>query len=215
MGGNSTNENYIPQIENQQNLQPNKQSPQNQQNQQNFQQNQQISIENILNNFNPEIVPSSKRILSKEEEIELDRQYTNLKKSKVIPIVNCSFIDNDKTHWKVVFLGTEGTPYENGYFQVELIFKDVFPKNGPEAKFITKMFHPNIGKNGHVCMDLLNCWNEKTTMENVFYGIIEILDNPVPENGYANDAKKLLEEDYDKYMDTVEEYTIKYAMEGF
>ena len=77
------------------------------------------------------------------------------------------------------------------------------------------MFHPNIGKNGHVCMDLLNYWNEKTTMENVFYGIIEILDNPVPENGYANDAKKLLEEDYDKYMDTVEEYTIKYAMEGF
>ena len=63
MGGNSTNENYIPQIENQQNLQPNKQSPQNQQNQQNFQQNQQISIENIINNFNPEIVPSSKRIL--------------------------------------------------------------------------------------------------------------------------------------------------------
>ena len=49
----------------------------------------------------------------------------------------------------------------------------------------------------------------------VFYGIIDILDNPVPENGYSNEAKKSLEEDYQKYQDIVEEYTAKYAMEGF
>lgn len=182
---------------------------------QNNQQTSQNSQQNVSNVIKQEKPNDGKRQLSKEEEIELDKQYNNLKKSKKIPIVYCSYINNDKTHWKIVFLGTSGTAYEGGYFQVELIFSDVFPKNGPEAKFITKMYHPNIAKNGHVCMDLLNKWNEKTTIENVFYGIIDILDNPVPENGYSNEAKKSLEEDYQKYQDIVEEYTAKYAMEGF
>lgn len=170
---------------------------------------------NLIEINNSEKSTDSKRVISAEEENVLDMQFIKLKTSKILPIANCSYIDNDKTHWQVIFLGTESTPYENGYFKIELIFNNVFPKNGPEAKFITKMFHPNISANGHVCMDLLNYWNEKTSMEDVIYGILEILDNPVPENGYNNEARKLLEENYEKYMETVDEYTAKYAMEGF
>lgn len=159
--------------------------------------------------------PWTERTISKDEERELDAQFVKLKNSKIVPIQKCEYLKSKKNYWEVVFLGTEGTPYENGYFKVQLLFKDVFPKHGPEAKFITKMFHPNIASDGHVCMDLLNKWNEKTSMENIFYGIIDLLDNPVPEGGYSNDARKQLEKDYDKYMETVEEYTEKYAQEEF
>ena len=155
--------------------------------------------------------PWTERDISIEEEKELDAQFSKLKNSKLVPIHSCRYVSSKKNNWEVVFLGTEGTPYESGLFKVQLLFKDVFPKYGPEAKFVTKMFHPNIASDGHVCMDLLNYWNEKTSMENIFYGIIDLLDNPVPEGGYNNEAKKELEKDYDKYMDIVEEYTEKYA----
>ena len=159
--------------------------------------------------------PWTERDISTEEEKALDDQFNKLKNSKMVPIYSCRYINSKKNYWEVIFLGTEGTPYESGYFKVQLLFKEVFPKHGPEAKFITKMFHPNIGSDGHVCMQLLNSWKEKTTMENIFYGIIDLLDNPVPEGGYSNDARKELEKDYDKYMETVEEYTEKYAHKDF
>lgn len=155
--------------------------------------------------------PWTERDISREEERALDAQFTKLKNSKLVPIHSCKYVSSKKNNWEVIFLGTEGTPYESGLFKVQLLFKDVFPKHGPEAKFVTKMFHPNIASDGHVCMDLLNSWNEKTTMENIFYGIIDLLDNPVPEGGYENEARKALEKNYDNYMDTVEEYTEKYA----
>lgn len=159
--------------------------------------------------------PWTERDISTEEEKALDDQFNKLKNSKMVPIYSCRYINSKKNYWEVIFLGTEGTPYESGYFKVQLLFKEVFPKHGPEAKFITKMFHPNINSDGHVCMQLLNSWKEKTTMENIFYGIIDLLDNPVPEGGYSNDARKELEKDYDKYMETVEEYTEKYAHKDF
>ena len=159
--------------------------------------------------------PWTERDISKEEEKALDAQFNKLKNSKIVPIHCCKYVNSKKNNWEVIFLGTEGTPYESGYFKVQLLFKEVFPKHGPEAKFITKMFHPNIASDGHVCMELLNSWKEKTTMENIFYGIIDLLDNPVPEGGYDNEAKKELQKDYDKYMETVEEYTEKYAQQDF
>lgn len=159
--------------------------------------------------------PWTERDISKEEENALDYQFNKLKNSKMVPIYSCKYVNSKKNNWEVIFLGTEGTPYESGYFKVQLLFKEVFPKHGPEAKFITKMFHPNIASDGHVCMKLLNSWNEKTTMENIFYGIIDLLDNPIPDGGYENEARKELEKDYDKYMNTVEEYTEKYAQQKF
>lgn len=159
--------------------------------------------------------PWTERDISIEEEKALDAQFNKLKNSKIVPIHSCGCVGSKKNNWEVIFLGTEGTPYESGLFKVQLLFKDVFPEHGSETKFITKMFHPNIASDGHVCMELLNRRNKKTTMENIFYGIIDLLDNPVPEGGYDNDAKKELQKDYDKYMDTVEEYTEKYAHQDF
>lgn len=169
------------------------------------------NINNIKNTKNI----NSSRVISIEEEKELDKQFAKLKESKIIPIAKLSYINNNKSEWLIVFLGTECTPYENGYFKLKLVFKDVFPKHGPEALFITQMFHPNIASNGHVCMDLLNYWNEKTNIEDIMFGIINLLDNPVAQGGYDNEAKKQLEKDYDKYIETVEDYTVKYAMKSF
>lgn len=153
--------------------------------------------------------------LGYEEEQALDSEFNKLKNSENLPVVKCEYVDNNKRHWRVVFKGSQSSPYEDGYFIIDFFFKSNFPKNGPEAKFVTKMFHPNVNSDGHVCINILNSWNGNLSMENVLYGIIEIMDNPVAAGGYSNDARKLLEKNVDEYYKKVEEYTYAYAMESF
>lgn len=146
------------------------------------------------------------------EEEALEKEYKQLKECTELPINNCEYVNNDKKHWKIVFEGSKFSPYEDGYFTLELLFnKGTFPKYGPEAKFITKMFHPNIDSNGHVCINHLNSWNSSISIISVIFGILEILDNPVPSGGYSNEARKLLETDEEKYYKKVQEYTMTYA----
>lgn len=146
------------------------------------------------------------------EEEALEKEYKQLKECHELPINNCEYVNNDKKHWKIVFEGSKFSPYEDGYFTLELLFnKGTFPKYGPEAKFITKMFHPNIDSNGHVCINHLNSWNSSISIISVIFGILEILDNPVPSGGYSNEARKLLETDEEKYYKKVQEYTMTYA----
>lgn len=145
------------------------------------------------------------------ERIQNEMKY--LLKSENIPVNKVERIENNDLHWKVVFDGPEETAYEDGIFTLEFIFPNNYPEKGPEARFITKMFHPNVNSDvdNHVCINLLNKWDKKRTIEDVMLGIFDILINPTVINAYPNEATTLLGEDIDKYYDTVEEYTYKYA----
>ena len=153
---------------------------------------------------------------TEEEEKQLDKEFNKLKNNKYIPLEKCVYLNNNKKHWQVVFKGSDSSPYEDGYFILDFLFnKGAFPKYGPEAKFVTKMFHPNIKDDGHVCINILNDWVPERTMENVLLGILEILENPNAAGGYNNKARDLLEKDADEFYKKVEEYTYTYAMNGF
>ena len=147
------------------------------------------------------------------EEAALAEEFRKLKECDELPINSCEYVNNDKKHWKIIFEGSQYSPYEDGYFTLELLFnKGPFPKYGPEAKFITKMFHPNIdASNGHVCINHLNSWKPTISIVSVIFGILEILDNPIASGGYSNEARSLLEKDEEKYYKKVQEYTMTYA----
>lgn len=146
-----------------------------------------------------------------DENTALETEFNKLKNCPDLPIVHCEYLNNNNKHWKVDFLGSDCSPYEDGYFVLEFIFKNTFPKYGPEAKFITKMFHPNVDSNGHICINLLNNWDSKYSIVSVFYGILEIMDHPIASGGYGNEARNLLEKDEEAFYRKVEEYTYNYA----
>jgi ubiquitin-protein ligase len=141
------------------------------------------------------------------------KEMEQLKSSKLITIKKAERIDNNDLEWKIVFDGPEETPYEDGIFTLKLKFKDKYPEEGPEALFITKMFHPNIRElDQHVCINILNFWNKNTTVEFILLGIFEIMMDPSAEGGYPeNEATKVLKENNDEYFDKVEEYVYNYA----
>jgi ubiquitin-protein ligase len=47
------------------------------------------------------------------------------------------------------------TPYQGGYFRMRLVFGPDFPSAPPKGFFITPIFHPNVAKNGEICVNTL------------------------------------------------------------
>jgi len=53
------------------------------------------------------------------------------------------------------FLFSDGTPYAGGLFCVKLVLGKSFPTEPPKGFFLTKIFHPNVAKNGEICVNTL------------------------------------------------------------
>lgn len=48
-----------------------------------------------------------------------------------------------------------GTPYAGGVFRVKLALGKDFPQAPPKGFFLTRVFHPNVAKNGEICVNTL------------------------------------------------------------
>ena len=109
--------------------------------------------------------------------------------------------------------GPPKTPYENGFFIFEMIFHDDFPFRPPKFIFKTKIFHPNIDKNGFVSIDILRDeWSTAIrAFDKIIISIQSLLDDPNPDDFFNEEAAKLLKKDKKKYEITVKNYTSQFA----
>ena len=53
------------------------------------------------------------------------------------------------------YLISDGTPYAGGHFCVKVVLGKSFPAEAPKGFFLTKIFHPNVAKNGEICVNTL------------------------------------------------------------
>lgn len=65
---------------------------------------------------------------------------------------------------KILIVGPEGTPYENGLFEFDLLCGPQFPKMAPAMNFRTTgggtvSFNPNLYPEGKICLSLLGTWS--------------------------------------------------------
>jgi ubiquitin-protein ligase len=51
--------------------------------------------------------------------------------------------------------GPPGTPYNGGSFRVKLVLSKDYPVSPPKGFFLTKIFHPNVGPQGEICVNTL------------------------------------------------------------
>lgn len=134
-------------------------------------------------------------------------------------------LKNDNIYvWEVVMIGPRDTPYENGIYTAEMVFPIDYPNSPPTFFFTTPMWHPNIDKNGNVCISILHdpgddqygyeklCerWLPTRTPESIVISILSLLNSPNCESPANIDASKQLIEDPEGFKKRVRFYAEKH-----
>lgn len=99
------------------------------------------------------------------------------------PGISASPVDSDIFCWNAIISGPENTPFEGGIFRLRLEFNKDYPNTAPRVSFYSKMFHPNVYKNGRVCLDILEepeKWSSAFDVGSVLFGIQSMLGDPNP-----------------------------------
>ncbi|KAK3717350.1 hypothetical protein QZH41_011591 [Actinostola sp. cb2023] len=108
--------------------------------------------------------------------------------------------DEDITDIQATIEGPTGTPYEGGLFRIKVVLGKDFPASPPKGFFLTTIFHPNVAKNGEICVNTLKKdWKPDLGIKHVLLTVKCLLIHPNPESALNEEAGKLLLERYDDY----------------
>ncbi len=119
--------------------------------------------------------------------------------------------DGKLNEWEISFYGPKGSDYENGLFNVKIIFPKDYPKSKPDCYFMHKdLYHPNIAQDGLVCLGN-NFWNENKTICNVIYQIYDLLKFPNFNDSWDYKIKATYDEDKSIYHLIVKDLVKKNA----
>lgn len=124
---------------------------------------------------------------------------------------------------RAMIIGSEGTPYEGGYYFFKLDFPHNYPHAPPKVTFLTNgsdrvRMHPNLYRDGKTCLSLLNTWHGQTpsdrwtgcqTISSVLLTISSILTTDPLEHEPGIGKTHF---DFNNYTSIVEYMNIKLAM---
>jgi len=120
--------------------------------------------------------------------------------------------DEDMLDVTGIIEGPDGTPYAGGYFKVKFKFTEEFPAAPPKCWFATKIFHPNVGANGEICVNTLKKdWKSIYGIGHILVTVKCLLIYPNPESALDEEAGKLLLENYSSYCDRAKLITSVHA----
>ncbi|EAY00984.1 ubiquitin conjugating protein, putative [Trichomonas vaginalis G3] len=109
-------------------------------------------------------------------------------------------------HWTAVIFGPQGTDWADGIFELEMVFKDDFPRSAPEVKFITPVYHPNVYRDGKICLDMLqNKWTPAYDISAILNSIRSLFDDPNPASPANGEAAEAFQNNRPKYNEKVQQ----------
>jgi ubiquitin-conjugating enzyme E2 A len=110
--------------------------------------------------------------------------------------------------WVAQIKGPVNTPFENGVFNIQLTFDFDYPIKPPSVKFLTPIFHPNIYRDGKICMDILQSkeWTPAQNIRTILMSIISLLMDPNPSSPANREAADLYNNDKIAYESRVREF---------
>ena len=133
----------------------------------------------------------------------LQRLMKELRKLSRNPPEGIKYIPNTDDNISEIhaeILGPEGTPFIGGAWRVKLVLGQDFPNSPPKGFFLTTIFHPNVSKNGDICVNTLKKdWKPENTIKHVLQVIRCLLIVPFPESSLNDEAGKMFMESYDEY----------------
>ncbi|PIL30523.1 transporter [Ganoderma sinense ZZ0214-1] len=121
-------------------------------------------------------------------------------------------LEDNMFEWKCSIKATSNSPYKGGTFHFTLTLPENFPFKAPSVTFTTKIYHPGINEEGHICVPVLrDQWKPTVTLSSVLATIQDKLNNPSADDPFEPDIAALMKNDQAKFLATAKEWTKKYA----
>ncbi|KAJ6517095.1 hypothetical protein DFH09DRAFT_1373692 [Mycena vulgaris] len=102
------------------------------------------------------------------------------------PNIDVYVNDRDMSFLKIILEApndVENYPYKGGTFLLTCDLPTGYPRDPPEVRFVTFILHPNVSKQGKVCIaELGRLWSSDITLKEIFSMIYGILLTPDLEN---------------------------------
>ncbi|XP_037287685.2 putative ubiquitin-conjugating enzyme E2 C [Rhipicephalus microplus] len=81
--------------------------------------------------------------------------------------------------WRATIEGPAGTVFEKSVYRLKLVFPDDYPYRSPLVCFETRCFHPNVDREGNICIDILQHeWSALLDVRTVLLSIQSLLGEP-------------------------------------
>eukprot|EP01098_Paradermamoeba_levis_P007765 TRINITY_DN3232_c0_g1_i1.p1 TRINITY_DN3232_c0_g1~~TRINITY_DN3232_c0_g1_i1.p1 ORF type:complete len:151 (-),score=55.97 TRINITY_DN3232_c0_g1_i1:141-593(-) len=133
--------------------------------------------------------------------------------SEPAPGISATPHNDNLRYFDVLIAGPASSPYEGGVFKLELFLPEDYPMSPPKARFLTKIYHPNIDKLGRICLDILkDKWSPALGIRTVLLSIQVLLSAPNPDDPLANEVADHWKKDEKGAIATAKEWSKKYAM---
>lgn len=127
--------------------------------------------------------------------------------------------DDDIFNIKAMIVGPDDTPYEGGFYFINLDIPKNYPLEPPRGKFMTLnnqiRFNPNLYKNGKICVSILNTWSGPSwTTACTLSGVLLSIQSLLNERPIQNEPgwEKEIGEKCKCYNDLISFFNIKVAL---
>lgn len=132
--------------------------------------------------------------------------------SEKVPGISAAQNPECFSHFHVTVEGPPDTPYQGGLFHADLMLPSDYPMSPPKILFVTPIYHPNIDKQGRVCLDILKkSWTPALQIRSVLLSLQALLASPDPDDFLDVKVGDHWKENPADAKKTAKEWTEKYA----
>ncbi|PYH70016.1 putative ubiquitin conjugating enzyme (UbcC) [Aspergillus vadensis CBS 113365] len=137
------------------------------------------------------------------------------------PWVNIDVDEQNLLHWTIgLIVLNPDSLYYGGYFKAIMKFPSNYPYSPPEFRFVRPLYHPNIYKDGKLCISILHApgedemsgelaserWSPAQRVESVLISILSLLDDAEISSPANVDASVMLRKSPDEYKSIVKKH---------
>ncbi|EMD39899.1 hypothetical protein CERSUDRAFT_112150 [Gelatoporia subvermispora B] len=127
--------------------------------------------------------------------------------------ISIDLVDNSPFHLRGSFDGPEGTPYEGGRFEVDIVIPESYPFQPVKMRFLTRVYHPNVSSaSGAICLDILkDAWSPVLTLKSTLISLQSLLCSPEPRDPQDAEVAKHYMTSKESFEETARYWTQIYA----